>query len=450
MRACILFLKSGNPWHNRHERFASGPADVGGGGGAPPPTMARIVDVPDALPQDGGVDAWRAWATAHARAHFKSGLNSEGYPIPLTIENEHGGGTTLLGTGSVKELRYHTSSPPIPEERAHHHFAIVPALPNLLRAAVPDGPMKPPEKPVGPDIRGFQTMYAAARIGSHLYKVKLTIRVQTDGRRFYDSHLSDMEVVVGAPAAPPVGDGLAALPSGGAASAFIHIDLLKAPFNDNTLAKAQAIPPGARWSTVCPSSFGSFPTSGVCGRRTRGTCPAPGHPPSLHFISGDKTMRLTKTQLADQLGLTKTRISQLLRQGLPEHDDGTVDALAAAGWVRDTLTGPNAGETREAARRLVMAVAVLDGMAELLRRLPFAVVAAAAEEGLSRAKAERLANLALLFMAMDAEGMMNGTGLPGPTVPHPAAWTAGIRWEAMFGPDGASTAAGRLRQPDPA
>lgn len=131
---------------------------------------------------------------------------------------------------------------------------------------------------------------------------------------------------------------------------------------------------------------------------------------------------------------------------MSENDDGTVDAFAAAGWVRATLTGPNAGETREAARRLVISAAVQEGMAAQLRHLPFAVVAAAAEEGLGRGTAERIANLALLFMALDAEGMMTGTGLPGPPVPHPRAWPAGIRWEAMFGPDGASAVAGRLRE----
>ena len=42
---------------------------------------------------------------------------------------------------------------------------------------------------------------------------------------------------------------------------------------------------------------------------------------------------ITKTQLAQQLGLTQARISQYLKSGMPERPDGKLDAVSALAWI---------------------------------------------------------------------------------------------------------------------
>jgi len=66
------------------------------------------------------------------------------------------------------------------------------------------------------------------------------------------------------------------------------------------------------------------------------------------------------------------------------------------------------------------------------------VVLACAEEGLDRAKAERLANMALVILA---EALRLGEDA---LLPHPDAWRATVAWDALFGPDGASRVAGAM------
>ena len=66
------------------------------------------------------------------------------------------------------------------------------------------------------------------------------------------------------------------------------------------------------------------------------------------------------------------------------------------------------------------------------------MVLACAEEGLDRAKAERLANMALVILA---EALRLGEDA---LLPHPDAWRATVAWDALFGPDGASRVAGAM------
>ncbi len=74
MRTCILFLKSGNPWHDWRGRFASGPADVGGGGSeGDEPTLPSSAHVRDA---------------ASARDYFATHL--EGREFKLTMRTGKG------------------------------------------------------------------------------------------------------------------------------------------------------------------------------------------------------------------------------------------------------------------------------------------------------------------------------------------------------------------------
>jgi hypothetical protein len=73
-----------------------------------------------------------------------------------------------------------------------------------------------------------------------------------------------------------------------------------------------------------------------------------------------------------------------------------------------------------------------------LSEVPPAVVLACAEEGFDRAKAERLANLALVILA---EALRLGEDA---LLPHPDAWSATVAWDALFGPDGASRVAGAM------
>jgi hypothetical protein len=66
------------------------------------------------------------------------------------------------------------------------------------------------------------------------------------------------------------------------------------------------------------------------------------------------------------------------------------------------------------------------------------VVLAAAEVGLTRAQAERLANLTLLFWATGPNELLEENGMPELLLPHPEAWRRQVNWPALFGSDGAS------------
>lgn len=44
-------------------------------------------------------------------------------------------------------------------------------------------------------------------------------------------------------------------------------------------------------------------------------------------------MVITKSQLARELGISRQRVSQLVKRGLPTRSDGYVDLQAACEWV---------------------------------------------------------------------------------------------------------------------
>jgi hypothetical protein len=155
-------------------------------------------------------------------------------------------------------------------------------------------------------------------------------------------------------------------------------------------------------------------------------------------------LTLTKTELAERLGLTKGRVSQLVAQGLPVEPDDRVDAVEAARWVLDNLRDLKAAPTRQAARGLMTLAHTWNGLAWAAAEIAPAVVLAAAELGLTRAQAERLAGLVLLFWATEPNSLLAEIGAPELLLPHPEAWGREVNWPGLFGDDGASLVAGKI------
>jgi hypothetical protein len=157
-------------------------------------------------------------------------------------------------------------------------------------------------------------------------------------------------------------------------------------------------------------------------------------------------VRLTysKSELAGRLGLSKGRVSQMVADGLPVEPDGRVDALRAAQWVLDNLNDTKAEPTRRAARELLPQAHTWNALAYAAGEIPFAVVVAAAELGLTRAQAEKLADLALLLWATGPNELLAESGAPELLLPHPEAWRANVKWPGMFDRDGASLVTGAI------
>jgi hypothetical protein len=155
-------------------------------------------------------------------------------------------------------------------------------------------------------------------------------------------------------------------------------------------------------------------------------------------------LKLSKSELGERLGLTKGRVSQLVAQGLPVEPDGVVDAVEAARWVLDNLYSMKAAPTRQAARELMTLAHTWNALAYAAAEIPVAVTLAAAEMGLRREAAERLANLTLLLWATEPNSLLAETGAPELLLPHPEDWRRLVNWQAMFGSDGASLVAGRI------
>jgi hypothetical protein len=155
---------------------------------------------------------------------------------------------------------------------------------------------------------------------------------------------------------------------------------------------------------------------------------------------------LTKSELAARLGLTKGRVSQLIGQGLPVEPDDRVDAVEAARWVLDNLYSMKAEPTRQAARELTTLAHLWNTLAWAAAEIPPAVVLAGAEMGLTRAQAERLANLALLFWATEPNELLAETSAPELLLPLPEDWRRLVNWQALFDRDGMSRVAGAIER----
>jgi transcriptional regulator with XRE-family HTH domain len=181
-------------------------------------------------------------------------------------------------------------------------------------------------------------------------------------------------------------------------------------------------------------------------------------------------LRLTKRELAERLGLSRSRVSQLVAAGLPVEPDGKVDAVEAARWVLANLYGLKAEPMRQAAWKLIAAArAKPSGLAPALdfaeplhqgfavaallslREAPIAATLALAEVGLSRAQAERAADLLLVLLWRALNEHANALGVPDMDSDGPIyaatdmlAWRDAVNWPVLFGPDGASLVAGRI------
>lgn len=259
MPPVILLLKA-NPHHDpRDGRFARGPADGRGSSeGRALASPVPIIPVPEGIITGANRHDWRRAARAYAQAHFVSGVDAAGRTLPITISNERGLGDILLAPSGVVHAISKGSAPPLPAERDIHHFEIVPALPALLRHAVPIAHSLP-DRMQRKELRAVHLAAAAAQIGTHLYRVRLVIREHLDGRRFYDHELSDMRDVGVAPGPPPpafAGD--TPMQGGGLPGAAVSLAILLEPFNSkDPLLKAASVPEGARWITVRPNGPGT-------------------------------------------------------------------------------------------------------------------------------------------------------------------------------------------------
>jgi hypothetical protein len=77
-------------------------------------------------------------ARAYAREHFRGTPNVEGAYPGITVTNQATGHEIIIAAHGVKKATAHCSWPGIGEEDLDH-YRMIPALPDLLRAAKPSG-----------------------------------------------------------------------------------------------------------------------------------------------------------------------------------------------------------------------------------------------------------------------------------------------------------------------
>lgn len=127
---------------------------------------------------------------------------------------------------------------------------------------------------------------------------------------------------------------------------------------------------------------------------------------------------VNKTALASLLGVSKSRVSQYVRAGMPVRPDGLVDADVASAWVRETVDPAKAPVTRVRAR--TMAASAGSHSDQLPPPLPFAwtvkatlrsAYQAAREEGLEHDQAERIGRIAALMLWCAVEEIHGLEGL---------------------------------------
>ena len=130
--AIVLLLKSFPDHHGRPgHRGGSAPRSNKGG-------LLPLVECdPDII---GGTDrkSARNRARAYAREHFRGTPNVEGAYPGITVTNQATGHEIIIAAHGVKKATAHCSWPGIGEEDLDH-YRMIPALPDLLRAAKPSG-----------------------------------------------------------------------------------------------------------------------------------------------------------------------------------------------------------------------------------------------------------------------------------------------------------------------
>lgn len=75
--------------------------------------------------------------------------------------------------------------------RGQRDLDLLQAVPDLLRLAVLVETEQPREPEQG--VRAYHHLYGAARVGDRLYRIRLTVREQLNGRRFYDQHSVEID-----------------------------------------------------------------------------------------------------------------------------------------------------------------------------------------------------------------------------------------------------------------
>jgi hypothetical protein len=161
---------------------------------------------------------------------------------------------------------------------------------------------------------------------------------------------------------------------------------------------------------------------------------------------------LTNAGLAGLLGISARRVAEVRGEGrLPMTPDGRrIDGreLLRRGWAV-TLAGQwPGGDPADAEPGDIDWLGPVN-MAWVLREVAIAAVLAAAEVGLTRPQAERLADLATLIFwgamnePLKAEGLPEGIHADTDAV---LAWRARVNWHGLFGPDGESRVTGRIER----
>lgn len=162
-------------------------------------------------------------------------------------------------------------------------------------------------------------------------------------------------------------------------------------------------------------------------------------------------MQETKTAFATRLGISPGRLSQMISSGFPVTAGGKVDVMAGAGWIVSNLNTLRHGAETVARAKEAQAHALAAGGAEFaVSEAPVAVVLAAADLGVPRELAEKLADHTLALLAHSVVGELEAADIPNIRqafgVPHPRNWRKGLNWPGLYDGDGQSRMAGQLRE----
>ena len=112
-------------------------------------------------------------------------------------------------------------------------------------------------------------------------------------------------------------------------------------------------------------------------------------------------------------------------------------ARVAETWADDALSF--AVLTKSEQDRLIW-TALRQGAEGAVREMAPSIILAAAEHGIDRATAERIADLSVLFVAAAIER----AGGPEVEMPTPEAWRQVVNWDELFDPGGESLVTGAI------
>jgi hypothetical protein len=120
-----------------------------------------------------------------------------------------------------------------------------------------------------------------------------------------------------------------------------------------------------------------------------------------------------------------------------EAEEAAEAVRLAEAWADDALSF--AILTKSEQDRLIGAV-LRQGAKGAVREVAPSVVIAAAELGIDRATAKRIADLAMLLTAT----VIERNGCPEVSLPTPEVWRATVAWDVIYAPDGSSLVTGAI------